>query len=304
LAVQYWLNQQPETLRLAEASAQMALSLDGHDAWSHFAMGFVAMQQRRFDLAGMHFERAVNLNPNNVLAASDRADWLTRTGRPDEALQILDAAMRRDPFPAMWLWDMRFTALFNLKRYDDAIAALRNMTEFNFMHHAYFAAAYAHAGRQEDARREVAAFLAAKPGATSALVAAAGPYAQPDLLEHLLDGLQRRGCRNDRQEPRHWPSELTLRYLQASTIGTTGAALMAKLAPIGAIISTVAALLRNGVTAICRDKVRASAPIGGKAWVPTASQPAISLLPPVVLRASLTGMSAPSSTMIGHSMLS
>jgi adenylate cyclase len=93
----------------------------------------------------------------------------------------------------MYVWDFRFTVLFNLKRYDDAIAALRNMTTFNFMHHAYFAAAYAHAGRLEDARREVTAFLAAKPGATLALVAAAEPYAQPALLEHLLDGLRKAG---------------------------------------------------------------------------------------------------------------
>ncbi len=193
LTVQYWLNQQPKMLRHAEASAQVALSLDDHDAWSHQAMGYVALHQRRFDLAGMHFERAVSLNPNDVLTAGDRANWLARTGRPDEALRILDAAMRRDPFPAMYFWDFRFTVLFNLKRYDDAIAALRNMTKFNFMHHAYFAAAYAHAGRQEDARREVAAFLAAKPGATLALVAASEPYAQPALLEHLLDGLRKAG---------------------------------------------------------------------------------------------------------------
>ncbi len=193
LTVIYWLNQQPETLRQAEACAKKALSLDDHDAWSHGAMGYVALHQRKFDLAGTHFDRAVTLNPNDVLCAADRANWLVRTGRPQEALQSLDAALRRDPFPATYYWDFRFTALFNLKRYDDAIAALSNMPTFNFMHHAYLAAACGHAGRQEDARCEVAALLAGKPGASIALVAAAEPYAKPDLLDHLLDGLRKAG---------------------------------------------------------------------------------------------------------------
>ena len=40
---------------------------------------------------------------------------------------------------------------------------------------------------------------------------------------------------------------------------------LAKLAAIGAITSTVAALLRNGVTAIAATMISASAPIGGSA---------------------------------------
>src|SRR5262249_40627272 len=39
----YWLGQQPETLRRAEACARMALSLDDHHVWSHDAMAYVAM---------------------------------------------------------------------------------------------------------------------------------------------------------------------------------------------------------------------------------------------------------------------
>jgi TolB-like protein/class 3 adenylate cyclase len=193
LVVQYWLDQQPEKLKRAEAGARTALSLDDHDAASHDAMGYVAMHQRKFDLAGIHFDRAVSLNPNDVYIAADRANWLVRVGRLAEALQILEAAMQRDPFSPTWFWEVRFTALFHLNRYDEAIAALRNMSTFHFWHYAFFAAAYAHAGRPDDARRELATFLNARPAAKIALVAAAEPYAEPALLNHLLDGLRKAG---------------------------------------------------------------------------------------------------------------
>ena len=57
----------------AQDYAQLALSIDPHDAWSHQAVAYVAMCQRNFELAGIHFERASTLNPNDVVIASDHA---------------------------------------------------------------------------------------------------------------------------------------------------------------------------------------------------------------------------------------
>jgi tetratricopeptide (TPR) repeat protein len=187
------MDQEPDQLRRAEACARAALSLDDHDGISHEAMGYVALHQRNFDLAGIHLDRAVSLNPNNVTSQATGANWLARTGRPEEALQTLEAAMRRDPFAPTWLWEFRFTALFHLRRYDEAITSLRTMATFHPWHHAYLAAAYAHAGKMDGARRELAALLNGKPAATVAAVAAVEPYSEPALLDHLLDGLRKAG---------------------------------------------------------------------------------------------------------------
>jgi hypothetical protein len=46
LVAPYWLDQEPEQLRRAEACARVALSLDDHDAASHEAMGYVCQHQR------------------------------------------------------------------------------------------------------------------------------------------------------------------------------------------------------------------------------------------------------------------
>jgi tetratricopeptide (TPR) repeat protein len=108
LVAPYWLDQEPEQLRRAEACARTALSLDDHDAASHEAMGYVCQHQRKFDLAEMHFNRAMSLNPNDVCIAVDRANWLVRVDKPAEALQGLEAAMQRDPSSPTWLWEIRY----------------------------------------------------------------------------------------------------------------------------------------------------------------------------------------------------
>jgi TolB-like protein len=193
LVVMYWMEQRPELLRQAEVCAREALSLDENDAKSQEAMAYVLCHQRKFELSGSHFDRAIALNPNDVVVAMDRANFLSRTGRADEALQALEAAMRREPFPHTWFWEVRFTALFQLKRYAEAIAAIGNMAILHPLHHAYLASALAHAGRLDEARDEVAKILAGRPGANLAYVAAAEPYSDPALLEHLLDGLRKAG---------------------------------------------------------------------------------------------------------------
>ncbi len=78
----------------------------------------------------------------------------------------------------------------------------------------------------------------------------------------------------------------------------------ARLAPIGPITSTVAALLRNGVTAMAAISRSPIASIGGTVCIACDSAPAMRSVPPVVRTASLTGMSAPSSTITGHSIVS
>jgi adenylate cyclase len=193
VAVNNWVSPKPDVLRRAEEFAHLALSIDPHDAWSHQAVAYVAMCQGKFDLAGIHFERASTLNPNDVLIAADHAGWLVRTGRPAEAIQRLDAVIQRDPFPATWIWEIRFTALFQLRRYDEALTALSSMSKFNAWHGVYFAAAYGQIGRLETARETVNRLVKELPGASITLVSESEPYADRELLEHLLDGLRKAG---------------------------------------------------------------------------------------------------------------
>jgi TolB-like protein len=193
LAGMQWGTNDPELLRRADYCAQKALSIDVNDAWSHYAASYVAMCQRKFDLAVVHSRRAVSLNPNDVIIAAESANLLVRMGQPEEALRRLDDVMKRDPFPAMWFWEIRFRALFHLHRYEEALDALNNVSASGGWLQLYFAAAYAHCGRLEDARATLARYLAVQSAASVSLFASVEPYSDKQLLEHFLDGLRKAG---------------------------------------------------------------------------------------------------------------
>lgn len=187
----YLHDEREETLDAALVSAQRALALDEHDAWAHQAMGFVALRKIQLDLAGQHFDRALNLNPNDVNIAGDHANWLHYVGRNDEALRSLDLAQQRDPFPSNWISEVRGQVFFCLKRFDEAIAAFRTVRPQYFWISGLLAAAYAHKGQLNDAHRELAIFRKLKPGVTLAVVAR---KPMPEEMRNLwLAGLRKAG---------------------------------------------------------------------------------------------------------------
>ena len=192
LVAKYWYDQKPETLQQAVVCAGTALSLDDSDAWCHQAMGFVSLHSNKLGLAGMHFERAMSLNPNDVNITADYANWLRYMGRFDEALRYLDLAMQRDPFPPSWMWEVRGCVFFDTKRYEEAINAFQKAPIENFFTHALLAAAYAWAGQMENARREGALALAGKPDLTVSFFAQC-PYSDEAHSKHIMDGLRMAG---------------------------------------------------------------------------------------------------------------
>ena len=193
LVVMYWMEQRPELLRQAEVCAREALSLDENDAKSHEAMAYVLCHQRKFELSGVHFDRAIALNPNDVVVAMDRANFLSRTGRADEALQALEAAMRRDPFPAHLVLGGPLHRPISAQA---LCGGNRRDRQYGHLHPLPSCLSRRGVGSCRGAstrRDEVAKILAGRPGATLAYVAAAEPYSDPALLEHLLDGLRKAG---------------------------------------------------------------------------------------------------------------
>jgi TolB-like protein/Tfp pilus assembly protein PilF len=193
LSITYLIDERQKTLDEASTSALRALALNENDAWSHSAMGLVALRRRQLDLAGQHFDRAFVLNPNDVNTAGDRAQWLLFVGRLDEALSCIELALRRDPYPPTWAGEVHGHILYHLKRYDEAIVALRSVHAQVFWVPCFLAAAYAQAGRRDDAGRELANLQYLKPGASLASVARWYSRGNQSLRDHLIDGLRKAG---------------------------------------------------------------------------------------------------------------
>jgi len=189
----YWRDLQAATIEQALDCARKALSLDDTDAWCHMAMGFVLTHRGQRDLAGPYFDRAIALNPTDVMIAYTRAWWLARVGRVEEALESLDLAMHRDPFPPAWFWEVRAIALLVARRYEDVIEALRRMPFLHAWDHAYLAACHAYLNRAAEARAAASEVLRVDPNFTVSRYARVEGYTLPADLKHLLDGLRKAG---------------------------------------------------------------------------------------------------------------
>jgi adenylate cyclase len=182
-----------ETLELTLAEAQKALSLDDRNDVCHRMIGCALTFFEKYDLAGSHLDRAITLNPNNVIGVTTRAMWLVRVGRPGDALESLDEAMKRDPFPPPWFWEVRAMALFQQKCYIEVIESINRKSPLKHWDHAYLAGAYIRLGKDAEARAEAAEVLRMKPDFSTAAYAIEEPFKNRADQKHLLDAFRAAG---------------------------------------------------------------------------------------------------------------
>jgi len=195
LYVLYSAHGRREDLEEELRAAQRAVELDPLDSGSHRALGLAYSQMRQYDLGGIHLDRAVSLNPNDVHASTLRGLWLAFVGRGEEALRSLDADLRRDPFPPTWYWGCRAVAFLQLRRHAEALEAFQHMDLLHWWIHCYVAACYAHLGQIELAKTVASEVLRLKPDFSIADFERSEWWREPADVEHLKEGMRRAGLR-------------------------------------------------------------------------------------------------------------
>jgi adenylate cyclase len=181
------------TLDRALLAAQRAVALDGNDSLCHCALAYAHIARKSFDLAAHHIDLARKLNPNDAESIAHRAMLAVFTGRPQQALQLMDLATRLDPMPRTDYWVGQGLALYHLHRYADAAKAFERATGWQPYVYRYLAACYAQLGRLAEARVLVAESLKLQPGFTLRIWAAVEPYESRADLDHMLDGMRKAG---------------------------------------------------------------------------------------------------------------
>jgi len=175
---------------------RLALSLDGSDpetlavaaVISAFMVGDCESEIEMAD-------RAVALNPNSFTAWSSRGHVYRVAGLPEEAVRSFERAIRMSPVdPGL---HTRFggmaMAFIELRRFDEAIIAgkkaLRQNPSFSVAHRC-LASAFAHLGRDAEAREAAARVLETDPGFTTSAWIARGGMSNAKLL---IEGLRKVG---------------------------------------------------------------------------------------------------------------
>ncbi|MEM9630104.1 MAG: tetratricopeptide repeat protein [Pseudomonadota bacterium] len=169
-----------------------AIEQDSLDARGFGELGFAHLYRKEHDAAISAYERAIKLNPNDADLMSDMADALAHCGRSVEAIELLEKAMRLNPFyPDQYLWHLG-GAYYNLKQYEEAISSIKSMqnpTEGRRI----LAASYGMLNKMEDAKNEAEMVLKAHPNFNVDHWASVQPDKDTEDLKHFIEGLRRAG---------------------------------------------------------------------------------------------------------------
>lgn len=183
-----------DALQFAEKSVQ----LDGDDAFNRYALGRALTLVRRHDAAVLELRKAIELDPSFAQAHYALCMALATAGHPREALPHIELAMRlspQDPYFGQFLVRKAEACLF-LGRLEEAVdAAERSLREPNvqWSRWAVLAAAQAHLGRLEEARRSIESLQALRPEIDLAFARNYWPIADAEALKCLLGGLRMAG---------------------------------------------------------------------------------------------------------------
>jgi TolB-like protein/Tfp pilus assembly protein PilF len=120
-----------EGLPQAKSAAQKALQLDPEIAEAHVALANVLMM---FDFnqaaADDEFKRAIELSPGSSEPHRAYANYLADVGRSNEAISEVRLAQQLDPM-SFWVSRDVGRILYECRRYDEALVALREASEMN-----------------------------------------------------------------------------------------------------------------------------------------------------------------------------
>ena len=147
-----------EALAGMRAAVTRALAIDEDLAEAHAARALLlAVHEWRLAEAEPAFRRALALNPDDATARNWYAQYLSATGRHDEALAESRRAIELDPLSLVVNSGLG-RRLYWARRFDEAIAQCRKTLELDpayFQARACLALAYAQRGAHEQAVREL-----------------------------------------------------------------------------------------------------------------------------------------------------
>jgi TolB-like protein/class 3 adenylate cyclase/Flp pilus assembly protein TadD len=187
-----WSEDPKKSLEFALEWAQKCYALDPDDYKTHWTLGFVYLYRREFDRAITGYERALALNSNDADFLAEMGNALIYTGRSEQAISQLKKAMRMNPRHPSWYFDILGLAYYEVGRYKEALATLKQDNKPFFLLHRNLAAVYVRLGRLDEARVEVSELLKKKSDYTSKMENLR-PYKDPAQRDRFINDLRKAG---------------------------------------------------------------------------------------------------------------
>ena len=161
------------------------LELDNEDPETHRMYGGISMLQRNFELAKFHFDKALDINPNNSHILARSAYFLCHYGEPETAFELLDRAIAANPHHPDWYWQIYGLACWVNEEYEAVTRHLVKSAARSDYDYAYLAASHAALGNDAEANNNVLRFEEINPETTAEIFAARQPFRDPETGKRL-----------------------------------------------------------------------------------------------------------------------
>jgi tetratricopeptide (TPR) repeat protein len=186
-----------QSLEYATELARKAVDLEDITGLPHLMMALIHLHKSEHDKALTEAEQAVLARPSCDLSYAAKAYILNYLGRPAEATELANYAMRLAPVhPLPFYQVVLASALYSTGNYEEAVTmaqnALRNDKEY-LDALLILAGANVALNHMEDAARAATGVYQVKPDFTLEKYARTQPYKNPETLEQLLITLRKSG---------------------------------------------------------------------------------------------------------------
>jgi adenylate cyclase len=191
-----WTEFPLKAMEKALTYGKKALSVGEPDADTYALLGSAYLRLGNYDLAINELQRAIKLNPNHALSHLQLGSIMLYAGQTDEAIQLLQTGLRFDPYSGPD-HDWRLGMAHYLKgQYEDAIMVLEQPLgryPNSAWGHIALAAAYAQAGRSEDAKRSAEIVKRLHP--FFEVESSFSLFRKPEDRDKIIDGLRKAGLK-------------------------------------------------------------------------------------------------------------
>jgi tetratricopeptide (TPR) repeat protein len=187
-------NVRPDPIGRAFAAARRAVEAAPSNHLAYHALASAQFFRREFQAFRNSAERAIALNPMDGFTAAYMGFLIAYGGDWDRGCALSERARRLNPHHPGWYW---FPSFFDAYRKGDYRGALGvalkvNMPGF-WRTNLALAVAYGQLGEREAASNAIRELLAVRPDFPAVAREELGKFWDPELVEHLIDGLRKAG---------------------------------------------------------------------------------------------------------------
>ncbi len=187
-----------ESLERAIELGQKAVALDESEALGHSSLGYFYTWTKQFDRAVFHAERALALDRDSFAILFNSGATLTHSGRPKEAIPLLQKAVRLNPLASSIVFGTLSVAYSMAGRFDEAMEQAKRAVERNPKDpNAYLALAATciATGREKEARAAAAEVLKIYPAFSVEEIKGMLPYKDKSFVDRSIYAWRKAGLK-------------------------------------------------------------------------------------------------------------